>query len=572
MRLSADKLKSLVRLPLRAWRRIAGLVPAMPDAPDGIVPRAKYRAGFFRTLAAPRWRTAVRVAIVISGFAIYFGMQLLLAFAIQQVDVNPLAWMFITAFFIVAISLVLAAARPTFAFIAWLVFSPLGFLFLRMDFGAGVPAITFDRIVILAITSLLLARTLIERRRIKTPLVGEWLILGFIGYTIVQVIAMQGNMNLKTLLGVISERFDHIALAVCIYYIAKSVLTTRRQLEWAVIGLVITGMYVGISAFYEHFTGTAWFSSFLSGQYRLGYEDVGMGRAAGPLINPAATGTFLGITAFLTFHLGAASRSGFAKFCCVCGTCFQLVACYFTYTRSGYVAALLLLVLLPFTTKRHRKSYAVFALAAAVAGIIIMPIQLANPDIHRRMSREGTILVRKVVTMGTLNAIAHNLWFGVGVGEIDRALEVYMTNSGTLGGIYARGTVPGQGRSKTTLLKPITSHNSILTIVAEEGLVGGVLFVGALAALLVHLFRVRARAPAAGLLSKDFMSLLIIAVISHIISTLGYDIRFFKYPSYVLWILLALGVRLGEILAAERKGEVVELDKSLQPVGGLVHA
>ncbi len=318
-------LRALVRAPVRAWRRIARIVPAMPDAPSGFLPRSKYRIGFLRTLAAPRWRTAARRTTIVLGFAVYFGVQLLLAFAIKEIDVSPLSWVLIVAFFIVTASFVLAAAKPTFAFIAWLVLSPLGFLFLRMDFGAGVPAITFDRIVLLTMATILIARTLVERRRIRAPIVGEWLILGFIGYTVLEVAAFGGGMSLKAFLGIISERFDHIALAVVVYYIAKSVLVTRKQLEWAIIGLVITGVYVAISAYYEHFTGNMWFSSFLGSDFRLMQEDVGMGRASGPLLNPAATGTFLGITAFLTFHLGVASRSRFVKFCCVCGTCAQLL-------------------------------------------------------------------------------------------------------------------------------------------------------------------------------------------------------------------------------------------------------
>lgn len=572
MRSIADKLKSLARLPVRAWRRITGIVPAMPDAPDGIVPRAKYRAGFYRTLAAPRWRAAVRWSIIVFGFVLYFSMQLVLAFAIKQIDVNPLAWMLITAFFIVSVSLVLAAAKPTFAFIAWLVFSPLGFLFLRMDFGAGLPAITFDRIVIMAMAAILLARTMIERRRIKAPILGEWFILAFIGYTFLMVVVLHPG-DFKTTLRTVSERFDHVALAVVVYYIAKSVLTTRKQIQWAVIGLVITGVYVAISAFYEHYTGATWFSSFLGADYRLAYEDVGMGRASGPLINPAATGTFLGITAFLTFHLGVVSRHRFVKFCCICGTCLQIVACYFTYTRSGYISLVLLLILLPFATKRYRKHYAMFALAAAVVGVIVLPIQLSNRDINRRMSQQGTIRVREVVTMGTLNAIAHNLWFGVGLGEIDRALNLYITNSGTLSGIYARGSIPGRGHAKGKLMGVITSHNSILTIFAEQGVIGGFLFVGALGALLVHLFKVRARAPAAGLLGRDFISLLIIAVIGHIISTMGYDIRFFKYPSYVLWFLFALGVRLGEIQRQEQDhAEEAVVPSGAESPRELVHA
>ena len=579
MRAIGDKLRLMTRPFVRVWRRVARIAPDMPDAPEGLVGRAKYGVGFYRTLAAPRWRVAVRWVIVAFGFACYFGVQLLLAYQISRLDVdpftqlyvNPDAYAFIAAFFIIAVSITVAAVKPTFAFIAWLVLSPVGFLFLRMDFGAGMPAITFDRVVLMAITGLLLARTLVERRRVKKPILGEWLILAFISYTALMVFVLHPD-DLKLTFKVISERFDHIALAVFAYYIAKSVLVTKRHVWWAVVALVITGTYVAISAFYEHYTGVMWFSSFLGGEYRLRTEDVGLGRACGPLINPAATGTFLGITAFLTLHLSFATANRFAKFVCLCATGLQLIGCYFTFTRTGYLAPILLLIAMPFAARRFRKQYALFAVAAVIVAVVALPISLSDMTVRRRMTQPKTILMRLVVTRITESIILHHPVFGVGLGEIDHALEQYVTNAGGLSGIYARGSEPSALYPRHQLLPVMTSHNSILTIFAEQGLVGGFLFTGALLALLWHMLKLRARLPTTGVLGRDLVTLIAIAVVGHILSTLGYDIRLFKYPSYFLWVLFALAVRLGEIQAEDEKAEAVEAVAPPESVGGLVHA
>ena len=122
------------------------------------------------------------------------------------------------------------------------------------------------------------------------------------------------------------------------------------------------------------------------------------------------------------------------------------------------------------------------------------------------------------------------------------------------------------------LLPVMTSHNSILTIFAEQGLIGGFLFVGALLALLWHMLKLRARLPATGVLGRDLVTLIAIAAVGHVMSTLGYDVRFFKYPSYFLWVLFALAVRLGEIQAEDEKAEAVEAVAPPESVGGLVHA
>jgi len=566
MRLIAGIVNSVTRPFVRAWRWALGVVPPMSDAPAGLVPRAWFNVGFFRTLTAPGWRTLVRWTVVAVGFCLYISLQLVLAYM-----VNQLMWEYIVAFFVAMACLVLAVSRPTLAFILWLVLSPLGFIFLRMDFGAGMPAITFDRVALSALAGFLILRTMMERHRVKKPIVGEWLTLAFIGYTCVALYVMQPG-SLKTILGTISEKFDHIGLALIVYYIAKSVLVTRRHLNWIVIGLVITGLYVAVSAFYEHYTGNQWFSSFLGGNYSLAYGDVEKGRAAGPLLNPAAMGTFLGITAFLSFHLFAATERKTTKAFYLASMVAQLIGCYFCLTRSGYVSALLLFALMPFFTTHYRKQYAAASAAAVLVAIIGLPILLSNADVANRMSKTSTVLGRIVITASTINIIKHYPVFGVGLGEIDNALQQYVTNAGTLSGLIARGGMLNRYQPQGKLIQVLTSHNSILTICAEQGLIGGALFVGALIAFVIHLFGVRARLPDEGLLGKDFVTLLIIAIIGHTASTCGYDIRFFKYPSYFLWVLFAIGVRLGEITAEEHESEPVEQLVTSEPAGGLVHA
>ena len=556
MRFLGNILRAIVKPFAWIWERIQQRTLAMSPAGDGVLAGAGYGIGVARTAAAPGWRKLVRWVVVAFGFAVYFAMQLVLAYLCNQ-----LLWIFIVAFMIIVACLVFAVSKPTATFLVWLAISPLAFIFLRMDFGKGIPAITFDRVVLMALAGFLVLKTMLYRYRIKRPITGEALAIIHIAYVALALYTMESESLLRTL-RILSEKFDHIALALIAYYIAKSVLTNRKQLFGAIIALIIAGGYSAISAVYEHYTGLRWFSSFLPVQMGLGYSDVG--RACGPLINPSALGTFLGITAFLTYHLLYNVQRKSLKALLAVLILLQLAGCYFTYTRGGYVAPAMLLILMPFAARAYRKHYVALLVGAVIVATVAAPVVFSNRFVHNRLTKQSTVLGRLVITAGTINIIKHHPVFGIGLGQIDYGLEKYITNAGALSGWYARGIQPLQFYPHPKLRTVVTSHNSFLTILAEEGLVGGFLYFGCFIALIVHLLKVRARLPDEGIFGKDLIAVIIVASLGHFISTLTYDIRFFKYPNYVLWAMFAIGVRLGEIVTEEAQERENAAAKSKQ--------
>lgn len=544
---------------------IRGLVPEALEAPQGLVPRVSHNIGFTRTLFAPFWRRFSRGTIVFLGFAIYIGLQLGLAYMIDQ-----LWWWYIAAFFIIVGWIVFTYTKPLSAFIVWLFISPLAFIFLRMDFGEGVPAITFDRVVLFLLCFILIGRTLLYKYPIKRPIMGEWLMLVFIAVTFISLVALRPDSIGKTL-QVVSEKFDHIGLGLIAYFVAKSVLREKKHIVWATIALVLTGIYVAGFGYYEHYTGNMWFSSFVGSVYKLTYKNIEQGRSTGPLINPAAYGAFLGITSFLAFHLAIYARRKASKLFYITSMVFMIIGCYFCMTRSGYIPLAVILLLMPLLARGCRKQYFILFAIAAVIGLIAIPVILQNPNVNDRLTKKSTIYNRFVITAGTINVIKHHPLFGVGLGNIDDALEQYITNAGTLSGVYARGRNPMLFYPMKSLSSVITSHNSILTIFAEQGLIGGFIFVAALIAFLVYLLYARTKLPDNGILGNDYVSLVMVAVIGHLASISGYDIRFFKYPAYVLWILIALGVRAVELNRQEQQKEARAIRQE-EYVGELTHA
>ena len=545
---------------IRLWKRVLALVnnavavairpfdrfaEESADASGGIVPRAKYGVGRTRTVLAPLWRRSVRAWMVLTGFGVYLGLQLTIALLVEN-----LWWWFIVAFFIVAGSLALAAARPTLAFLVWVFSSPLGFIFLRLDFGKGLPAITYDRIVIVVLAALLIVRTLSRRESIRKLILAEWLTVAFTLYIAVSLFFWE-TAKLISFLGIIAAQFDHIGLAIILYFVTKASLTKRDHIVWVIVVLIGVGTYVAASGFYEHFTGNMWFSSFIPGEWGLATQDVGRGRATGPMLNPTPYGTLLGITAFAALHIAAWTKNKAAKLFYYLAVPFVVIACYFCYTRGGYITLGLMVLGMPFLARGNRKVYAMAGVTAILVGMVAVPILLTNPDFHKRMSNVGTIYNRIAITASTINIVKHHPWFGVGLGNIDEALEVYITNAGQLSGLYARSYFP----NKRYLLPVQTSHNSLLTILAEEGVVGFGLYAGAIIAFVVTMWRIRSKLPDKGYLGKDFVSFVLLAVVGHYVSIATYDVRFFKYPTYVLWILLALVIRLNELGSEKQLNE-----------------
>ena len=518
---------------------IRGLVPEAPEAPQGLVPRVSHNIGFTRTLFAPFWRRFSRGTIVFLGFAIYIGLQLGLAYMIDQ-----LWWWYIVGIFIIAVSFALAAGKPTIAFIVWLVTSPLGFIFLRLDFGAGIPVISYDRVAIGAMVILLVGRMLLNRIRPRKLLFGEWMIIAFIAYI---VLTLPFN-HFKDMLGLLSDRFmDSMAIGFVLYFLAKASITKKEHVNWILTAIVYVGIYVALFGCYEHYTGNMWFSSFIPVETRLRWTDIEQGRATGPLLNPTPYGTFLGIAVFAAIHLFINMKQTAKKILYAMAAILMAIGCYFSFTRGGYLALGLLVFMMPFFSRNGRKQYSILLALVVVGGIIYVPKILEDAAINRRMTNIGNIEGRLVVTASTLNIIKHNFWFGVGLGNIDNALSQYITNAGQLSGLMARLYTPNQPK----LAPIITSHNSILTIFAENGFIGIVLYIGMIVAFIIHMLKARSRLPDGGVLNKGFASFVIIAIIGHILSTLTYDIRFFKFPTYVFWILIALVIRLDELIKQE---------------------
>jgi O-antigen ligase len=141
----------------------------------------------------------------------------------------------------------------------------------------------------------------------------------------------------------------------------------------------------------------------------------------------------------------------------------------FTFTRSVWVAAFLTFVFLVYKTSAQAAGKLFRILALTVFSIsLIFIVMAALPDVKGRFTEDQTANFRIVMAQASVNLIVHNPILGVGQGKFDEAVERYLFD--------ARGVYNTRE----------TSHVTLLTILAELGLVGGVLWVGFIVMNLRH--------------------------------------------------------------------------------------
>lgn len=515
----------LVRLRLR---------PASVGDAATIQPFESARAVFGkgRRYAAPLWRKLVRGTIVTAGLAAYFGLQYWMGLLISR-----LWWWFIAAFFIISASAAVAIASPISAFIAWMVLSPFAKNFLYLDFGwRALPALTFDFVVVYFLALVLLVRSLVNRSRIQKLAAGEWLLTAYVFYVVSGVLLSRDVSSFGEMLRIFSRRLvpDVLALLV-LYFTCKGVIREKKHIAWMAVALFVFGLLMALVAFYEHYTGNRWYSILLGLGIPLPWRDVGKGRASGVFEHVAAPAALTATSIFLTYYLAMWTKRRYMKLAYLLSIPVMVVGAYFTYTRNVYTCVVLFALLIPFVASERRRQFAALTALGAVALLFAAPRLLINPDFARRMLDPQNVEARLSYAKTSMNVIREHPLFGVGYGKLNEVQVRYVTDP--------RLIYYGQGGKVWTNI----SHNTWLTIIAESGVVGSLLYFGAILSFFGRVLRIRREAPKNEFLGKDFVSIVFVSSLVFLVSIFAASIYLVPYVNFLFWIQLAMVVRLGEI-------------------------
>lgn len=469
-----------------------------------------------------------RLGLVLLGYGLYIVAQFMVGYCAYN-----LWWFFVAGLLGAGIAFTMALLRPFTTFIVWLVVAPLGINYLQLELGAGLPNITFDRAILLSLGSMILAKALADRKGLTKPSLAEALLLAYLFYNLLSLVVRPP----EELLTVVQNKFNYLGLSVVVYFVTKAVIRRKEDVRTILIALVIAGTYSSLLGVYEHVTGSAWSSALAGEAVKLRWGDVGGGRSGGPFGNPVAYGALVGTVAFVAVHLAFSAKGRLAQTAYGICALINLYGCFLSFSRGAYLVPAVLLLLMPFFARDNRRKYVALTLTAMVALAVIVPVVLQNKQIYNRMYDAGTVRDRMVINATLMTVWKKNFFFGTGLGNLYDVYWKNLTNAGTVSAMVIRGGV-GPGNV-------VGSHNTWLSMFAELGLIGGLLYLLSFVLFLGRMMVLRARSPDRNTTGADLPALIVVSALAYSLSITTYEASLFTYPTYVYWILFAIAVRIG---------------------------
>ncbi|MCL4553498.1 MAG: O-antigen ligase family protein [Candidatus Marsarchaeota archaeon] len=484
------------------------------------------------------YERAVRLSLVALGFGIYFLLQYIQAQA--AININTW-WVFVVGAYLTVVVLALVVRYSFPAFMVWLIISPLAHLFLTVKIGS-FPAITFNRVVLYSLAAVMLARGLVDKNLPRLKLLPEWMLLAYVVY-VGLCLFIQPRDSIMPLLDVYT---GNVVTVFIVYMLARELVRDPKHIRWVVYGIVLVGLYTAVLGIQEHYTGQMWFSHLIRTDIRLVDRDIGKGRAAGPFRNPTPYGVFLILAAYAGFHLmtftqNLAKKAFFVFYYAAC-----LLGCFWSYTRGAYVAILPMFTVLPLGVKHAKKAYLTLPILTAIGALIAIPLLHQSHALNKTIGR-GNKDQRIVIAYSLLEAIKDRPFLGYGLNNVDHALATHIASFEDIPGMLVRGRLdyPQPGLRRVT-----PSHCSFLTVFTESGLIGGLLFYGAQLLFLIYIIRRGSKLPPDQFHGRNLIWLIFAFAIGYYLSIAVYDVRFFAYPQYVLFILFAVAIRAIELAEA----------------------
>lgn len=251
------------------------------------------------------------------------------------------------------------------------------------------------------------------------------------------------------------------------------------------------------------------------------WQDIWDPRAVGPLANPAVSGYAAHVGMFAAVYLGirrAAWRLP-ALATVLTGTAFTIL----TYTRSVWVALGVGAVAIAWLFPRARAWVVTGAVATVVAFAFNFGGFVDTAFLEERASNQENVDGRFAFGSTGFRMFKDEPIVGQGFGRYDVESRDFAAGFGSVGAVVARSD---------------TSHNTFLTILAELGLAGLLLFAAAGFAGL----RTVPRALRHGVPGVDRLKVAVLCggLLSFIVSANLIDMRFFSFAWSLFWFLVGL--------------------------------
>jgi O-antigen ligase len=317
----------------------------------------------------------------------------------------------------------------------------------------------FHRALPIAILGLIVVARLagLTRRRLTLG----WLEVVMAGYLVASILSIQ--FSSPTVLATSYHLYDRVAVPMAVYLLVRWYPPGRRSMEAAVPIVAFLLLFQLGAGFLQ------WFAPDLVPRAWLGR--VGS-RTTGSLGHPNVYGTSVLAAGAFLFHMGQSMRRPpLPRWIFSAAFGVSIVAAFVTLSRASWLAAFVALAGMALV---HRRAVAKLCVAMSVVAVIVVLVTPVEPLIERAVDRfyseqsQESALSRLPVVLASVRMFEAKPVTGWGFGNFDLYDRQFQ---GRVGELF----VPDKDHA---------SHNLYLTILAEQGLIGIVLYLGPVLILL----------------------------------------------------------------------------------------
>jgi len=399
------------------------------------------------------WYVAVGLLLAVPGFVV------LHRYPLATISV----WLLLTP-------LVVETSNETLRKVFWLV-------------HRGLPLLTLLVLAVSAVAGL----TAIRRPRLGWP---ELLMGGYLVATAVSIAYTSSTAIANAIL-----LYDRVAAPMCLYLIVRLLEPTERDLRWlvpAMIFVLISQSVIGLVSWTAPALLPADWSSHVGE------------RTTGSLRTPDLFGTTVLFCGTLLFHAALESRSRLARVCGALVLVLTMFMVFMTFSRANWLAGLLTIGGILYIHRRFAARFLIFLapilLIALSGGMLAGQTQFAQERFLSEQAEESA-LSRLPVVVAAFRMFEERPLVGWGYENFDRFDRQFQSQVGDL---YSP-------------VKDHASHNTYLTILAEQGIVGFLLFVGPIAYWLVRSMSRSLILPMSGFLDRRLLATLWFVLLAYVV-------------------------------------------------------
>lgn len=445
-------------------------------------------------------------------FGLFIGLSLLLGLILALLPVlfGPITLPIVFFVLIVLPWLIQDAFRP---FIWLIVIWPLVNRYVSFPLPAGIPDITYARLMTLLIVCIFILEVLTQKRRLKKITVLDILVLIYfmaqlISYIFVIWFEKTGSPDLNSLL-------NALLIPLLLYWLVKNLLVSRAHLKRLLYTFVIASLLICLTGLYEQAIGVYVFQPGV-------YDKVN--RATGVMINPAIYGSILGVGILAGICLLYQTKRILIRVAIILTIGILLFGVFLSYTRSAWVSVSVVLFAAQFfINDLWKKSLPIFIIGILIL-VSIWPTLSNSSFVKERASNTETVETRIELLKFGWKLFQEKPIFGWGAGALNTMSQRR--------GLYS-------------------SHNIYLTLLVDGGLTLFLSFLTIVGYLLKKMTDIYGMLKK-GSLERDVLVAMIGFVFIFLLSGLAIELRYFGYYNAIFWICVGVFDYLGSMVRMDR--------------------